>query len=716
MQVPSLMTDLMEFKDEIFKKIRLLEKKIMDEIKLKYTQLNENNLQLENKLTFLNENTDSLLEFITTQKLNSEKVTELEKTTNKAEQSITMHDMKIKVLSFEIDKIKSKYDKIFEESLQVPGYVGPGCQYKTISDYILNNIQEFSKMKNDRDQMKIENIEVKNRLDNILKSTLNLLDSNILRCQNYTDNKHENMKNLLQIKLNEVSEKNMDIRAQISKFELQNEKEIEKIKTNVEKLLTMKNEIATSIGQNMEEINNRIILLAEDVEIMKNRKEEKNAKTKKNDNNNNSSNENIYINTTKKSNYKLQKIPINQNTNVEQSSNPNNNNNNCELKIPKNKEEKKQNISEDDYSSQNFEKIIPKNLKNYEEYCNSKDEINQDRIEEKKIINNIKKNYKNKNINEKINEIIKMNEFSPNIIQQIEKIEDINIKKNINKQIKNNINDSMNNSFNNDINNINNINNNYESQNIKESALLFKNNKKIKTEKIKIESLEKQKILQSNSLQNIKPLTNNKEEKDKEKEKENNINESKKLKTLFAGKTFSKINIINRANIIKNKNNNKVSITPRNGLLEKNIKNNTVIHNKEQNKIMKEIKTFYNDKKEKNEQKSQENVVSCNIINLNLEKPLVKANRNESANNLTNSIDKKIINNLSEIGMKVNHAFGRTTYSFYTKNELNRSSLNDNNENEYNKKTKNKTLRDKLNIAFVSSIQRKINLNDKGFN
>ena len=278
------MTDLMEFKDEIFKKIRLLEKKLMDEIKLKYTQLNENNHQLENKLTIINENADSLLEFITTQKLNSEKVSELEISQNKVEQNMTVHEMKLKVLTLEIDKMKSKYDKIFEESLQVPGYVGPGCQYKTISEYIQNNIQEFSKLKNDRDQMKIENIEVKNRLDNILKSTLNLLNSIIIGCQNYTDNKHENMKNILEVKLNEVSEKNMDIRTQISKFELQNEKEIEKLKNDMERLLTMKNELVTLIGQNIEEINNRIILLTEDIEIIKNKKDEKIAKQKKSDN------------------------------------------------------------------------------------------------------------------------------------------------------------------------------------------------------------------------------------------------------------------------------------------------------------------------------------------------------------------------------------------------------------------------------------------------
>ena len=386
MKVPSLMTDLMEFKDEILKKIRLLEKKLMDEIKLKYTQLNENNHQLENKLTIINENADSLLEFITTQKLNSEKVSELEISKNKVEQNMTVHEMKLKVLTLEIEKMKSKYDKIFEESLQVPGYVGPGCQYKTISEYIQNNIQEFSKLKNDRDQMKIENIEVKNRLDNILKSTLNLLNSNIIRCQNYTDNKHENMKNILEVKLNEVSEKNMDIRTQISKFELQNEKEIEKLKNDMERLLTMKNELVTLIGQNIEEINNRIILLTEDIEIIKNKKDARNTKQKKSDNyNNNSSNENIFVNTAKKSNYKLQKIPIIPNSNLEKSNIPINNNINYELKKKqkqKNKEEKKQNLSEDDYS-QNYEKILPKNLINNEEYRNLKDEINEDKMEEK---------------------------------------------------------------------------------------------------------------------------------------------------------------------------------------------------------------------------------------------------------------------------------------------------------------------------------------------
>jgi seryl-tRNA synthetase len=107
-----------------------------------------------------------------------------------------MHDIKIKSLSTDLDKIKSKYDKTIYENLQVPGYIGPGCQYKSISEYITNNIFEFSKIKNNIDQMKIENIEVKNRLDNILKSTLNLIDSSVVRCQKYSDNKHQDMQKI----------------------------------------------------------------------------------------------------------------------------------------------------------------------------------------------------------------------------------------------------------------------------------------------------------------------------------------------------------------------------------------------------------------------------------------------------------------------------------------------------------------------------------------
>ena len=221
MQVPPYMTDFIQFKDEIYKKVRLLENKLMNEISIKYGQLKTNYEKIDNKLSFITENTDSLLEFIATQKSNAEKISQIEETKNKTEQNIITHDMKIKSLSGEIDKIRDKYEKILKDNLQVPGFIGIGCQFKNISEYIENNNVEFSKLKNEKDKIKIENVEVKNKLDNILKSTLNLIDSSIIRSQNYSDNRHEDMKNILNTKLIEINEKNMDLRTEINKLEMQ---------------------------------------------------------------------------------------------------------------------------------------------------------------------------------------------------------------------------------------------------------------------------------------------------------------------------------------------------------------------------------------------------------------------------------------------------------------------------------------------------------------
>ena len=128
---------------------------------------------------------------------------------------------------------------------------------------------------------------------------------------------------------------------------------------------------------------------------------------------------------------------------------------------------------------------------------------------------------------------------------------------------------------------------------------------------------------------------------------------------------------------------------------------------------MNEIKTFYNNRIEKNEQKSQENIVDCNIINLYLEKPSNKNYLNSSSRNIHSSKEIKINNNLNEIGMKVNPAFGRTTYKFYNKKDPSGlTTFIDNNI----EKNKFNSLKDKINIAFVSSINQKISLNDKSNN
>ena len=254
---------------------------------------------------------------------------------------------------------------------------------------------------------------------------------------------------------------------------------------------------------------------------------------------------------------------------------------------------------------------------------------------------------------------------------------------------------------------------------MKEAIQIFNSNKKkINSKKIQIESIEKRYIQSNNSISSNE-IKNKKEDLDYNDYNEPIINsniyikEGSKVSKSPLSKNFSKINIIKKK--INNEDYN-FYLTPKNyNTIDKKERKNKIEYNEEQLQIMNKIKTFYNNKKEKIEQQSQENIVDCNIINLNLEKLLKNKKKKNSNNNLYLSKDNnknlkenKISNNLSEIGMKITPAFGRTTYSFYNKKEQNRNIFNSGRQN--NRKIN--CLKDSLSMALFSSIKQKLNLND----
>ena len=100
----------------------------------------------------------------------------------KAEQNLLTHEIKIKNIIQEIEKLKIKYDKILSDNLIVPGYVGPGSQHKNLADYVVYQISEFQKIRNDTEQ-------TKNKVDNSARTALNAVNTSFAQFQRYTDEK-----------------------------------------------------------------------------------------------------------------------------------------------------------------------------------------------------------------------------------------------------------------------------------------------------------------------------------------------------------------------------------------------------------------------------------------------------------------------------------------------------------------------------------------------
>ena len=183
------------FKNEIYGQIRELEKKI--NLKLNNT---ENKITTEfetftTKVNTLMEKNKEMVLSVVDSKLKLDKISELEKFKNKVEGMVVTHDLRIKNNMDEILQMKLKYDRIITDNLYVSGFIGPTCQFKNLSEYLLYNISEFSKVKMEKEQLKRETKDLKIKLDGLTKNMITLNNNSVQLCNQYTDNKQKEFQN-----------------------------------------------------------------------------------------------------------------------------------------------------------------------------------------------------------------------------------------------------------------------------------------------------------------------------------------------------------------------------------------------------------------------------------------------------------------------------------------------------------------------------------------
>ena len=250
--------ELTHLKEEVFKELRDLDSKFTNMFFKKSSEIEEKNEVSIKRINSMMDKNTEMFNSINSQKLKLEKIGELESFKNKTSDMILSHEIRIKELLKDINDIKFKYDREIAQNLYLPGYIGPSCQFKSISDYIMFNINEVSKIRNDKELVKKENKEIKVRFDSIMKNMFNLVNNSVTRCNEYTESKHKNLELILNTKLKEFKEGNMELRTQIFTSQSKVEEEISKMLKLSEELIREKNEIGIMINSKFEEVNKSI--------------------------------------------------------------------------------------------------------------------------------------------------------------------------------------------------------------------------------------------------------------------------------------------------------------------------------------------------------------------------------------------------------------------------------------------------------------------------
>ena len=216
------MSDI-NFKDQILKDIRKFEENITKTIDSKIRDLDLNFKRSQEQLNNLTEKNGKIFNSIINTNMQIDKISMLEQFKNKVDSILITHDIRINNTMNDIDALRNKYDKALLDNLLLPGFIGPSCQFKNLGEYINHNISEVSKVKSEKEMIKNSFKELRIKTDSSIKTILNLNEAAVRRCNDFTDNRIADLKEIINEKINKISEKEQKIIEVVNSFEKQQE-------------------------------------------------------------------------------------------------------------------------------------------------------------------------------------------------------------------------------------------------------------------------------------------------------------------------------------------------------------------------------------------------------------------------------------------------------------------------------------------------------------
>ena len=232
--------EMIELKDEILKNNRELEKNLKSQIEQYTNEFVENISVFKQRITSISEINNKIVNSLPEIKFQISKIDAIEKFDKRTDNRISTHEARLMTIMNEIEKIKTKYDKIFIDNMTVPGYVGGHCKYVNLSEYLTFNINEVSLLKFEIEQLKKDTKNLKNKQDYTIKQIVNLVDGSVRRCNEYTDNKQKDFQLLLDTKMTELNEKVMEIRMNVYKIQMKTEEDINNLKNEFKNIIEEK--------------------------------------------------------------------------------------------------------------------------------------------------------------------------------------------------------------------------------------------------------------------------------------------------------------------------------------------------------------------------------------------------------------------------------------------------------------------------------------------
>ena len=248
--------ELNEFKDEILSFFKERETYLLNKIKSYQSQIESTENKYENLTNKITLNYQEILSSQASLNNRIDKMNSYEPLVLKANDNLTSHEIRINNLREDFTKFTQKYDKIYLDNLELPGFIGRCAKYKNCQLFFADVIKEINKFNNYKEKNTIDLKAYKEKLEQYIKTFRTLMDNNNKSQMNHINKLNEENKKECKNMVDVLGERVIELRLENSKHSVELIKKTNEIKEQINKMKEMKSEILNDFYNKIDDHKN----------------------------------------------------------------------------------------------------------------------------------------------------------------------------------------------------------------------------------------------------------------------------------------------------------------------------------------------------------------------------------------------------------------------------------------------------------------------------
>ena len=210
--------ELNKFKDNILSLLKERDKFFLDKLSEYKTSTDKIKFDFNSKNKLSNSKFSKIIDTQAKMTSRLDQLSDYENFVTKTNDKLVSHDIRLTNIRNDFSLATQKYDKIYLDNLELPGYIGRCAKYKNCQSFFLDVIKDLAKLNIYREKNIIDLKMYKDKLETIISSMNSILDNNNQSQMKYINDMKEKILNDCKSMFETVTDSMKDIRVENSKY------------------------------------------------------------------------------------------------------------------------------------------------------------------------------------------------------------------------------------------------------------------------------------------------------------------------------------------------------------------------------------------------------------------------------------------------------------------------------------------------------------------